>query len=155
MAANKATEAPQAGGGVFEETLAANEHYDISPVFMKHINAIREQISDNPSSKNDDKLVDFFESTQQASPAEIARFMSGRRQKSDHEVLMSYLASPAGDILAPALEQDWSWPMSNYYISSSHNTYLTGNQLSSEASVEVYKNVSQSNGHLVEGIKDR
>lgn len=155
MADKEATEAPQAGGGVFEEALPADEHYEISPVFMKHINSIREQISDNPSPKHDDKLVDFFESTQRASPEEIARFMSGRRQKSDHEVLMSYIASPAGDILAPPLKQDLSWPMSNYYISSSHNTYLTGNQLSSEASVEVYKNVSNPNGDLAKDIEDR
>jgi len=39
---------------------------------------------------------------------------------------------------------DTSHALSHYYISSSHNTYLSGHQLYGKASAEAYKEVSST-----------
>ncbi|XP_063156614.1 1-phosphatidylinositol 4,5-bisphosphate phosphodiesterase delta-3 [Candoia aspera] len=52
-----------------------------------------------------------------------------------------YLLSSAGDILNQAhtgIYQDMSQPLCHYFISSSHNTYLTDNQIGGASSTEAY-----------------
>ncbi|NXS76515.1 PLCD3 phosphodiesterase, partial [Pandion haliaetus] len=54
---------------------------------------------------------------------------------------MMYLLSAAGDILNQEhtkVHQDMSQPLCHYFISSSHNTYLTCNQIGGNSSTEAY-----------------
>lgn len=66
----------------------------------------------------------------------------------------NYTRSPAGDIFNPEhynVSQDMSQPLCDYFIASSHNTYLMGDQLMSQSRVDMYAWVLQAGCRCVEG----
>lgn len=59
----------------------------------------------------------------------------------DFNRFLAYMTSESGAVASPARQEDLSHPLASYFISSSHNTYLTGNQLSSTSTTDAYTNV--------------
>ncbi|XP_066509532.1 1-phosphatidylinositol 4,5-bisphosphate phosphodiesterase delta-4-like [Hoplias malabaricus] len=76
-------------------------------------------------------LIEHYE------PSDTAKL----RQAMTIDGFQMYLQSSDGSIFKPSMQklyQDMSQPLCHYFISSSHNTYLMGDQLRGHSSVEAY-----------------
>ncbi|KIX99085.1 uncharacterized protein Z520_05546 [Fonsecaea multimorphosa CBS 102226] len=64
-----------------------------------------------------------------------------REKFTDEMSFLTYMASGKSNAVSAPMGNDLNYPMSSYFISSSHNTYLSGHQLYGDASVYAYTNV--------------
>ncbi|KAI1371099.1 PLC-like phosphodiesterase [Hypoxylon crocopeplum] len=87
-----------------------------------------------------DSIVEFLHHSQADKVTDPSGHIAGLDEL-DFAGFLHYMTSSAANALAPPLDQDLSWPLASYYISSSHNTYLTGNQLNSDSNADAYRNV--------------
>ncbi|XP_038575976.1 1-phosphatidylinositol 4,5-bisphosphate phosphodiesterase delta-4-like isoform X1 [Micropterus salmoides] len=99
-----------------------------------------------------EELQNFLSTEQQEGErsAQLARELIDRYEPSESdkqqgamslEGFQMYLCSQEGSIFKPErrdLHQDMSQPLSHYFISSSHNTYLLEDQLRGQSSLEAY-----------------
>lgn len=134
----------QAGGGVSGEDHGYIK--TVSPTVMPYLERIFNCHADDNQAWHKEQASTFIRYTQAGDPesandglpADIAA-----KPELDFKDFLRYMTSNATSVVGPLRneEQDLSYPLSSYFISSSHNTYLTGNQLSSDASTDAYKNV--------------
>ncbi|GAB7347998.1 hypothetical protein MBLNU459_g5495t2 [Dothideomycetes sp. NU459] len=107
--------------------MSSGEDEALSPVLLDYSKTIFEE----PRFGHDHGAPDF-ETAVVAGQGEKPRDFNG---------FLRYLTSPESSAMAPST-LDLSYPISNYFVSSSHNTYLSGNQLYGRASATAYANQS-------------
>jgi phosphatidylinositol phospholipase C delta len=133
---------PHGGDAVLGDS---SHHLYLSQAFQDHLERVYKKICGGNSVLSQEKLLSWLENTQGQTVAP-----SQKESYTFQEFLEVVYFNHGFEITKPvSQEKDLSRPISNYFISSSHNTYLTGNQLSSKATTDAYKNVGVPQESLI------
>jgi phosphatidylinositol phospholipase C delta len=130
----------QAGGG--QAAAEDTKIKEINPSVKQYLDKIYKKHAGIDGRWHKEQIINFLHKEQADSVTDPSGNIAAQ-DILDLAGFQGYMTSAVANILSPPgpSAADLSWPLSSYYISSSHNTYLTGNQLSSESDADAYKNV--------------
>ncbi|CAE6372806.1 unnamed protein product [Rhizoctonia solani] len=156
----RATLSTDAGGGTLERPKPLVITY---AGMQKQIERVFTSISKSGRSLNSGELRTFLEGQGEErfddegfkawikrtlSPKAVDKLLSDK-DGIDQAEFSAFLASAANNSVK-AIPEDETRPLNEYYISSSHNTYLVGHQLYGASTVDGYRNVLQRGCRSVE-----
>ena len=130
-------DAPVEAGGGTATLQAQNQRLILSDGTEAHLKKVFNKLRGKDTTVSAEKLVEWMKTVQGQSIQDLQK--EGYKFQEFLEVV--YYNNGFEAMRFPE-EKDLSKPISNYFISSSHNTYLDGNQLTSKSSTDAYKNVS-------------
>lgn len=128
----------QAGGGASQALRATPT---LNSTFLSYLKTIFETHADADGKWSPGQVERFIQQVQDNDRTTKAATKLLGQPDVDLNVFLQYMTSEDAAITRPWKGSDLSWPLSNYFISSSHNTYLTGNQLYSDSTTDAYTNV--------------
>lgn len=147
MASTRLDPTQQAGGGSSEALRTVDALNDTLKAHLEFVFASRLPADSPDKTWHASQIRAFATETQRegalppALAAAVAADEANPGSGLTFEGFLEYMRSAGSAIAAPPRDEDLSWPLAAYYVSSSHNTYLTGNQLYSDSSTDAYKNV--------------
>lgn len=114
--------------------------------------------SDPTSGMNINEFARFLavqRTTGDVNVKELFDFLCGKQSALTYEIFSAFLIDPVHNSIVDPSEQSCKeelgkHPLTSYYIMSSHNTYLTGDQLRSRSSTNQYRDVLLSGCRCVE-----
>jgi len=113
-------------------------YFALSHIIQGRLRRIFDELRGSDEVLSKDKLVAFLRKTQR----QEIELPEGAEKGFTYEQWLSFLWMKGGLEGLRPLEKgkkDLSRPISNYYISSSHNTYLDGNQWFSKSNTDAYR----------------
>lgn len=137
----------KAGGGASEVTRSLS---NVDPIISGQLVKLFQSLADRQDKTwSKERLASFITDVQQdvSSPA-VQELLA--RDHLDLDGFMAWMTSSHAAATTPPRPQDLSYPLASYFISSSHNTYLTGNQLSSDSSTRPYTETLLRGGRCIE-----
>ncbi|EXK41344.1 hypothetical protein FOXG_02246 [Fusarium oxysporum f. sp. lycopersici 4287] len=137
----------KAGGGASEVTRSLS---NVDPIISGQLVKLFQSLADREDKTwSKERLTSFIRDVQQDNSSPAVQELLAR----DHlglDGFMAWMTSSHAAATTPPKPQDLSYPLASYFISSSHNTYLTGNQLSSDSSTRPYTETLLRGGRCIE-----
>ncbi|KAH9224194.1 PLC-like phosphodiesterase [Leptodontidium sp. 2 PMI_412] len=125
----------QAGGGDAKSEVPSRHLY-LSHGVQEHLQRVYDGLRGVEPTLSKAKFEEWLATVQEQSVVEL-----DAEEYKFEQFLEAVYYNRGFEAISEVKEKDMTKPLSNYYISSSHNTYLSGNQLMSKSTTDAYKNV--------------